>query len=173
MTPEEIVTAAVALLAAEKRHPESRRIVEDALDRVEVERRALRWERSARSEAARKAIKALDLALTRVILSIHATAESDFPDELARLLHADHFKDFEQTALQIQEGCRLALSAKPLKRSSADKRAVAKGARWVLLVHEIEVTSKAGGPWCKLAAIMYGDPDANLREACRAVEQAG
>ncbi len=56
--------------------------------------------------------------------------------------------------------------AGPPKRAEHKKRLAAEHARWLLWHFGHRVSATRGGPWCKLAAILYGDPSENLYHHC-------
>ena len=59
-----------------------------------------------------------------------------------------------------------------LARSAHKKRLAAQEALWLMRKYRIDIVTTKGGTFCRLAALLYGKPRADLVNHCRAALQS-
>jgi hypothetical protein len=93
------------------------------------------------------------------------------PDALRHPLMSSQFDGHCAVWVEI---CDKLLARRPDKprRNAASKRLAATQALRLLTKYDKPVETKRNGAWCKLAAVLYGEKNADLRRYCRALRDS-
>lgn len=140
-----------------------RRDVQLAINSVEEQKKAIASGRfGAMTKGQKKACAEVEAALRRLQIALRAVPRVyEFPlddNELTKLRNS-----YDQAA-------RLKSVAQRYRSIDYGKRQAAKEAVRLLKKCEVPLTTTKSGLFCRLAAILYGKPDANLFHVCRTVK---
>ncbi len=115
------------------------------------------------NKANRRALERFEAALHRVRIEL-----KKLPDALRYPLQSTHIDSQCEVSMAV---CRKHPARHPGKprRNSAGKKFAAAQALHLLSKHRLGADTNRRGSWCKLAAVLYGEKDADLSRYCRAL----
>jgi hypothetical protein len=156
---ENIVRQAVKLIG----NPDCREDVEFALDAVAVMNTTMSASRRTATKRAKRAAGSLAAALRRVEMA----ADSKDLDMTVMCFPRKIISKWKRHSEKLAK----TPSQKPAPNSDAKKRA-AEYALGLLRKYDKHVATTKGSRFCRLAALLYADPKADLHHQCRAVVKA-
>jgi hypothetical protein len=155
--------------------------VEEILNHMSKQCEWWKWERSRVSKDQKEFAKQYSAALRKVL-----TLTKDAPDgfrapppplgvtapefgiDRSEVFDHEHLLRHLRLLTAISECWEKSELKKPIP-SAEDKKLAAWAALYLCERHNMEPVTTKTGVFCRLAAVLYGDPDANLQHHCRVV----
>jgi hypothetical protein len=169
VTPEEIEEQAIEILRpSSERLERCRSLVREGLQNMAKYRAKLEVHRALHNEQeALRPLRRLRGSLEELRRSI---------EDLPPIWRAVVSLDFEKRIDGCLSFCDAALTpdqtpSRTPRRHAADKGAAALIAWQLLVEFDRRATTSPTGDWCRLAGILYGDPEADMRNAVRSMRR--
>jgi hypothetical protein len=167
---DEIVRRAVKLIGTAA----CRSDIEYTLNVLEVTQTNIEFRSKSSKKAAEQfygALRKVRSIARKLPANLRFAMFADWADERDQFYNGD--LNFSRAIRQLMEASdRYAKepSGKP-ERSAYKKRLAAEEAMWLLRKYGLDVVTTKGGDFCRLAALLYGKPQADLQRHCRAALQ--